>query len=366
MTTDKYVIHLVRCTLKNEQPQEKSENLSWEDVFRLADKHMIANIVWYSVNKLKNQPEPELWKKWTELKNKALVKDIIQRDECRKLTASFENKKIRCMLLKGIFLKELYPQSDFRTMSDIDIVIDVENIQKARNIMQSLGYTYKNAGVKNHDVYFKKPVMNVEIHKRLFSSISMNNLAEYYKNAFTKAEKTADCKYIYKMTDEEFYIYILSHFYKHYSKSGSGIRSVIDVYVLNHSIYERLNKQSLNNTLKKLQLLDFRNQITELSETWFGENRESSELANISDYIINSGTYGKMSNLIDNKIKGKGRKRYFIECVFPPLYIMKNNYPILNKMTFLLPFMWIWRWIFSLITKRDVFMFKLNYILKKR
>ncbi len=365
MTTDKYVIHLVKCALKNEQPIEKPENLSWDKIFSLANKHMIANMIWYSVEKLKSKPETELWTKWTELKNMAIVKDITQRNEYKKIIAAFDEEQIRCMPVKGIFLKKIYPRSDFRTMSDIDILIDTKNADKAENIMTALGYTCERKEKGNHDVYFKAPVMNIEIHRQLFSDILMNNLYQYYKDAFIKAEKIDGCESAYKMTDEEFYIYALAHFYKHFSNSGSGIRSVMDIYVLNHSIYEELNKQCLNDKLGNLNLLDFRNNITDLSEMWFGENKESAELIKLSNYILGSGTYGTMLNNVNNQIKKKGRAGYFVYCAFPPLNFMKNNYSILKKVPFLLPVLWIWRLISSLITKRNVVIFKLKAIFQK-
>ena len=365
MTTDKYVIHLIKCALKNEQPKEKPENLSWDKIFSLATKHMIANMIWYSVEKLKLKPETELWTKWTEIKNKAIVKDITQKNEYKKIIAAFDKEQIRCMPVKGIFLKKMYPKSDFRTMSDIDILIDTENADKAENIMLALGYTCESKEKSHHDVYFKAPVMNIEIHRQLFSDSSANNFSQYYKDVFIKAKKIDGFELAYKMTDEEFYIYTLAHFYKHYSNGGSGIRSVMDIYVLNHSIYENLDKQSLNNKLDWLKLLNFRNKITNLSEMWFGENKETTELITLSDYILSSGTYGTILNNVNNQIKKKGRAGYFVYCAFPPLYFMKNNYFILKKVPFLLPILWIWRLITSLITRQNVVMFKLRAIFQR-
>ncbi len=364
MTADKYVIHLIKCALKNEQPDEKPANLSWNEIFRLGDKHMISNMVWYSVNKLKDKPQADFWIKWTEIKNKSLVKDITQRSEFDKITAAFEKEQVRCMPVKGLFLKKLYPQSDFRTMSDIDILTDIENAQKAGNIMRSLGYACKSIGTAHHDVYFKSPVMNIEIHKQLFSDITFKNLSEYYNDVFTNAEKISGYEFVYKMMDEEFYIYVLAHFYKHYSRGGSGIRSVMDIYVLNHNIYEKLDKHSLDHKLDLLKLLNFRNQITDLSEVWFGEKEETPETAKLSGYVLNSGTYGTMSNLINSQVKARGRTGYFLYSAFLPLYLMKNNYPILNKAPFLLPLFWIWRLISALITKRNVVMLKLRAVFK--
>ncbi len=363
MTTDKYVIHLAKCALKNENPKEKPENLSWDKIFSLADNHMIANMIWYSVDRLKSKPETELWKKWTENKNKAVVKDIIQKNEYRKIITALDRKKIRCMPVKGIFMKQIYPKSDFRTMSDIDILIDDENADKAENVMLSLGYTCERKETFYHDVYFKPPVMNIEIHRRLFSET--NDFNKYYnKEVFKKAEKIDGFESAYKMTDEEFYIYVLAHFYTHYSKDGSGIRSVMDVYVLNHTIYKKIDRQSLNFKLKKLKLLRFRNQMTALSEMWFGKNKATAELMELSDYILNSGTYGTVSNRINNKIKEKGRARYFIGSVLQPLSYMKERYTVLNKAPFLLPVFWIWRLISSLFTKRNVIILNLKTIFR--
>ena len=366
MTTDKYVIHLAKCALKNECPKEKSEHLLWSEIFRLADRHMIANLIWYSVNKLTGKPDSELWKKWTELKNMAIVKDITQRNEYKKIIAAFDEEHIRCMPVKGIFLKKMYPQPDFRTMSDIDILIDTENADKAGNVMLALGYTCESKEKSHHDVFFKSPVMNIEIHRQLFSDISANHFCQYYKDVFIKAEKIDGFELAYKMTDEEFYIYTLAHFYKHYSNGGSGIRSVIDVYVMNNIIYEKLDKQSLNCKLKKLQLLNFRNEMTDLSEVWFENGKETPELKQISEYIIGSGTYGTMLNNVNNQIKKKGKAGYFVHCAFPPLSHMKKIYPALNKAPFLLPILWIWRLISALITKQNRVAFKVKAIFQKK
>ena len=362
MSTDRYVIHLAKCALKNSIPKEKPENLSWDAILILAEKHMIANMLWYSINKLKNKPAPELWTKWTEIKNKAVVKDIIQKNEYRKIISEFDRKKIRCMAVKGIFMKNMYPKSDYRTMSDIDVLVDPDNIEKAGSIMCGIGYTCESRKSPNHDIYFKAPVMNVEIHRRLFSDVSWKNFNRYYTNAFARAEKIPDCEYAYKMTDEEFYIYVLAHFYKHYCKSGSGIRSVMDIYVMNHSIYRNIDKKSLDRKLRKLDLLDFRNQITDLSEMWFGRHKVTPELLKISDYVISSGTYGTISNNINNRIKERGRTGYFIFSVFLPLPYMQEKYKILKKIPVLLPIFWIWRLATSLITKRDTIILRLKTI----
>ena len=59
-----YFLHLMRCAIKNEQPQEKPENVALEQVYDIAVAQKLSNLLWYSVMKLKNKPEPELMMKW--------------------------------------------------------------------------------------------------------------------------------------------------------------------------------------------------------------------------------------------------------------------------------------------------------------
>ncbi|MDE6797545.1 MAG: hypothetical protein K2J36_05990, partial [Ruminococcus sp.] len=65
---------------------------------------------------------------------------------------------------------------------------------------------------------------------------------------------------------------------------------------------------------------------------------------------------------INNNIKEKGKLGYFIYSAFLPLFIMKEKYPVLKKAPFLLPVLWVWRWISALITQRDIIILKLKAI----
>ncbi|MBQ4193481.1 MAG: nucleotidyltransferase family protein, partial [Clostridia bacterium] len=67
-----------------------------------------------------------------------------------------ERNGIWYLPLKGIILKNEYPISALREMSDNDILCDGEKMEQVRSVMISLGYKNTEFGKDNHDVYKKK------------------------------------------------------------------------------------------------------------------------------------------------------------------------------------------------------------------
>ena len=47
----------------------------------------------------------------------------------------FQEKNIDFIVLKGIYLRYLYPNPDLRTMSDIDILVHKEDLDKISEIL---------------------------------------------------------------------------------------------------------------------------------------------------------------------------------------------------------------------------------------
>lgn len=122
-----YLVYLLKCSLNKEKAN--TTNLSYYDVFDIACKHSIAAMTFESV---KDNLDASLYRKWEEVKNKAIAKDIYQRAELIKLTKLFEDENIRCMPLKGTIMKNYYPYTYFREMADLDICIDSCNREKVK------------------------------------------------------------------------------------------------------------------------------------------------------------------------------------------------------------------------------------------
>ena len=69
-----YLIHLVRCAVHGEAPQELPEGFDFQRVYECGEYHHIANIAFYSVEKLQKNGI-----RVNHLVNNLLIKNMIKR-----------------------------------------------------------------------------------------------------------------------------------------------------------------------------------------------------------------------------------------------------------------------------------------------
>lgn len=333
-----YLLSLLRAALSGEAPEEKPEGVEFEQVFRLAEFHDVANTAFYAVERLKNPPDEALMKRWGEVRDRAIVKDLIQQEEFAAICAEFESAGIRHVPLKGLLLKQDYPQSDFRLMTDLDILIDEGERKNAEKIMLSLGYRREESD-NAEDTYYKDPVMNVELHY----SLMLRGFSEDYQRLFDAPwEYCLESEKLQKRFREDyFFAYVLAHAMKHYENSGTGIRSFMDFY-----IYEQKHSEAAAAAAELFQeprIKKLAEDCIKLSKLWFSGAEDDGSLAEMERFVLTSGTYGSFANGTEYRIKNSGKAAYLRYLLFPPLEMMKNYYPVLRKTPVLLPFCWIAR-----------------------
>ena len=89
--------------------------------------------------------------------------------------------------------------------------------------------------------------MNIEVHTELKYEYDAG--FEYYKDAYKRLVKTGNGAEL-KMTNEDFYVYVLSHTAHHFSVSGTGLRSVIDHWYLRQKLLPLCDGAVLKEALK--------------------------------------------------------------------------------------------------------------------
>lgn len=338
-----YLLKLTASVINGTVPPEPYNSIDLSEVYKLAKSHNILNLTYYAVEQLQNKPDADILKKWEFKRNQCIHRNMIQTQEFNIISDSFEENKIEFMPVKGFFLSNLYPKPDYRFMSDLDFLVKKDNLKQADSVLVSMGYTATKKGVMYDDEFEKPPFMYIEVHHELFPLHSPFN--PYYKDIFERSEK--ETEYRYKMTDEDAYIYIMLHLYKHYSEAGTGIRSIVDTYLLNKKVLPEMDKSYLNDQFNKLGISEFVETLSNIAEKWFGLNTDYKFLED-ELFILYSGTYGNYETRILNKYSNLGSKHYYLKRIFPPLIVMKDLFHPLRKYPFLLPFFYIVR-IFSLI-----------------
>ena len=221
-----YALSSLSASINNRKADLPPKELDWQKFIAFTEFHGVSNTVAPAFKDSSDIPE-DVSAFFRESFLISAAREAILQTEIEALFSEFEKKKIPYMRMKGYVLKALYPQPNMRSMSDIDILVDPSfDFSK---LMSGYGFSLKESG-KLHDSYYKKPNINIELHKSLVDE-ELADMFSYFGKGFSYAEKINNSSRYY-LSDEKFYIYMIAHIAKHFIRMGIGIRAVADVYVL--------------------------------------------------------------------------------------------------------------------------------------
>lgn len=351
------VIYLAGCAANGVTPDAgRVRAMNLDDLYRAANRHLLTAITAMALESAGIHD-----KAFTQAKGKAIRKVAMFDAERSTVLRELESAGIWYMPLKGCVLKSCYPRIGMRQMADNDILYDVSRSADVRTIMERLDFTTVMyvQNEYNHDHYDKEPVCNFEMHRALFAPASGDKLCDYYRNVKDRLVKDEGNAFGYHFTNEDFYIYMLAHEYKHYSGSGTGLRSILDTYVYLRKNESRLNWDYIAGETEKLGIADFERQNRSLALHLFGDGALTAEDEAMLQYVVGSGTYGNRRNYVGNQIKklGGGRKgmlKYLARRVFLPMESVESGYPFFYRHKALLPVLCLWRVCKALTIRRKL------------
>lgn len=338
----KELIYLLYCAVNDITPDTaRVQAMDLEQLYRLAKLHSMRAAVNISLSRAGIAD-----KAFHQAYKKAVRKNIMLDMERTAIFDRFEQQGIWYMPLKGSILKELYPENGMREMADNDVLYDSTRQAEVKEIMLSMGYIAEKVGKTHHDVYMKPPVLNFELHTLLFGYAN-REFYEYYQNPKRIMLPDEGWKYGFHFSDEDFYLYMTAHEYKHFSGGGTGIRSLLDCYVYMKHKGDTLNWGYISEQCNQLGIADYEQSRRELAVKVFSSNKLSELTAVETDLLekyLNYGTYGTFAHSTENRIKQYSSRSAFIrERLFPDLEFMKQYYPFFYKHKILLPIGYIWR-----------------------
>lgn len=347
----KDLIYLLTCSVNSITPnKEKVQNMDLKTLYKIAKFHSVESAVCIALENtgIENEEFHQAYKK-------AVRKNIMLDMDRISIFNDFEKNKIWYMPLKGSILKEMYPENGMRQMADNDVLFDKEKQNQVKDIMLSHKYIAKSVGKSNHDVYVKEPIYNFELHTQLFGESHAVPIYNYYKNVKQLLKKDTNNNYGFHFSDEDFYIYITAHEWKHYNGSGSGIRSLLDCYVYLKNNGNVLDWEYINCQTKELEISEFEKNRRELAMKVFS----SVVLPELTDnefkmllYYLTSGTYGTLENNIRKKLENQSKFSFLMRSIFVPRNYMNRSVPFTAKSPLLYPVGIIWRSCRIIVFKR--------------
>lgn len=328
-------------------------DVDFDKLYVVANKHCAVPLIAESVIKC-DYASKEIKLMFQKELFKASMRYETQMKEKEQLSSIFSDQGIKHCFLKGYKIAGFYKNPELRFSLDMDVWVEKSRISDAQTILEGRGYE-KNSFEDDKDIgYIKKPFLNIEIHKEL--KYDYDKGYDYYKSAFSRLKSGNNSEEL-NMTNEDFYVYVLSHSAHHFETAGTGIRSILDHFYLKRKLKPQCDEALLTQGLQATGLTVFSDKMDALSEYWFGEGAKSDDIEEMTEYILLSGIFGNQTNQYMGGILrgnyGEKKTSFVLKRLFPSRKSAQDRYPILKKFPFLLPIIWAVRIISAIFSKKD-------------
>jgi len=347
LKTHEIMLSLIKSYLLEEKFDEKTKSEIKESdkemLLELSKKHYVLPVVsesLYNNGIIEKNEESEFQKSLFS----ALKQYQLQSRDVFVISAVFEKAKIPHIFLKGIRSRVFWKDAYLRLASDIDVLVQKDDIKRASEALIMSGFSMHEKTEKDIS-FFSKSGTFIELHFSVAESGISDSANEILDSVWDWAKPEND-SFTYILSEEMFYFHHIAHMAKHFEEGGCGIRPFIDLCILNKNVsYNGTEKKEL---LKKGGLSKFEECAKELVCCWFGDMEKTPFLKTIESYILLGGAFGTMENTVKLQKQKKGGERYILEKIFLPYDVIKYQYPVLQKAKYLTPLFEVVRW-FKLI-----------------
>ena len=342
----KVVIEKSEVSLSVSTEEEKAALL------KLARLHQVDHIVAYALFKAGDS-------KYSNKFFSSIAQTTKQTHAAKEAADALRERGIPFILLKGSVLRSLYPESWMRNSCDVDILVKEENLDVAGEALAALSYVRED-GLSSHDVTYAKGSVHIELHYTLIEEYRFEVVAKVLSGVWESSSSLDSSEHI--LSDEMFYFYHIAHMLKHFENGGCGVRSLVDLWFLNHRCeYSREKREAL---LLKAGILKFARGMERIADYWFSD-ASAPESDTLEKFIFSGGAYGKTDNSVALKTKRSGKFSYVFFRLFVPYAQLRRYYPVLNKHPYLLPFFEVKRWFDAFRRDRKRYINELNNTVKK-
>ena len=290
------VVYLVRCALDGAVPDAaRVAEMDLDAVYRTSQRHLLVSAC---ATALESAGVREA--RFAQARGKAARKVALMDAERGELFRRMDAAGIWHVPLKGCVLKDLWPAYGMRQMADNDILFDASRADDVRRIMESMGFTAEHFGRGNHDVYHKEPVCSFELHRALFGPSHDSAFYEYYRDPSRLLVGDGDGTCGMHMRDEDFYVYLVAHEHKHFTRGGTGLRSLVDTRVWLRAKGDALDWKYVRGQLGALGIAEFEERNRRLATSLFSGGDFSESDLQMLVYMADSGAYGTVAHNVGN------------------------------------------------------------------
>lgn len=359
-TTETQFLHIAKAAISGgDLPTEK---VDWPAIFALANQQKLLPILFEAARKTPDAEEnAALFAVTKQQVIGQVLNQTVRSAEFSDLYHKLRSAGLHPIVVKGQLCSRLYPLKDHRISADDDLLIPDGEFFACHEQLLANGLTTDTPAdelASADEVSYTKngSPLYIELHRRLFDS---SEDAHDELNHFFASLKPVETDSFLAMPPPEHLLYLLLHAYKHFVRSGIGLRQFCDIGLWALEYHDEIDWQRLHDQYASVHAATFAAAAFRIARDYLGIDFDlpmpwdaSIDVEPLLHDTLCGGVYGSndltrlhSSTVTLNAVKASrtGEKSSVLRTVFPKREYLERRYPYLKKRPYLLPVAWVQR-----------------------
>ncbi|MFR2514022.1 MAG: nucleotidyltransferase family protein [Oscillospiraceae bacterium] len=359
-TTETQFLHIAKAAISGgDLPAEK---VDWPAIFTLANQQKLLPILFEAVRKMPAAEENvALFAVTKQQVIGQVLNQTMRSAEFSDLYHKLRSAGLHPIVVKGQLCSRLYPQTDHRISADDDLLIPDGEFMACHEQLLTNGLTTDTPADElasaDEVSYTKKgSPLYIELHRHLFDSAedSHDELNHFFADL-----NPVETDGLLAMPPHEHLLYLLLHAYKHFVRSGIGLRQFCDIGLWARAYHAEIDWRRLHDQCVSVHAATFAAAAFRIARDYLGIDFDlpmpwdaSIDVEPLLHDTLCGGVYGSndltrlhSSTVTLNAVKASrtGEKSSVLSTVFPKREYLERRYPYLKKRPYLLPVAWVQR-----------------------
>ena len=359
-TTETQFLHIAKAAVSGgDLPAEK---VDWPAIFTLANQQKLLPILFETARKMPAAEENvALFAVTKQQVIGQVLNQTVRSAEFADLYRKLRSAGLHPIVVKGQLCSRLYPLKDHRISADDDLYISDAEFMACHKQLLANGLTtdtpVDELATADEVSYTKKgSPLYIELHRHLFDSAED---AHDELNHFFTDINPVEIDGFLAMPPHEHLLYLILHAYKHFVRSGIGLRQFCDISLWARAYHAEIDWQLLHEQCESVHAATFAAASFRIARDYLGIEFDlpapwdgSIDVEPLLHDTLCGGVYGSndltrlhSSTVTLNAVKASrtGEKSSVLRTVFPKREYLERRYPYLKKRPYLLPVAWVQR-----------------------
>ncbi len=369
------LVEMVASVIRQDDGHVPFSRLDWERMYRLADYHKVANIVYLGLLGHR-ETVPDKWRdRFFQRYQESLAFGEGCEEALKEVLTWLDMREISCTVLVSESIRGLYKLPETADNSPVQIFLDEDKYYLAKGYLIDLGFetdkTFKGFGERMKRVnsitiilYHKLPFKTSKYEKYMVRILESAQIREPYEN-------------IWMLPVESELTYRIAGAAYRYVTDDLTLREMLELFLYHREWRNEIEEDALQKRLEEFRIDGLAEKLLEIAYMWYGDksdpyllkrHEDMSVYDSLEERILTRGIMVKendeqamkLQSLIEKELererraeghslKKERREKFFAEqkkkfkWIFPDYHYMSSIYPIVGKIPILLPLYWLIR-----------------------